>query len=445
MGYRFVSPDRDQSFLLPPDMRDWLPEDHLVWLVLDAVAEIDLAVFEAEYRADGLGRPAFAPGLMVALLVYGYAVGERSSRSIERRCREDVAFRVICAGLAPDHATIARFRLRHRAAFGVLFSQVLALLAEAGMVRLGSVALDGTKIAANASFHASKTLPQVEAMLAEAAAVDAAEDATHGSRRGDEAPPQLARRGERLARLRQARDRLVEDQSAREAAHAAKVAAYEERLAANPQKAGRRPNPEAPVSRSGALPRVNVTDPQARTMKSKQTLVIGYNAQVVVTADQVVVGAMVTQQAVDHGLLHPVLAACREQLTAAGVRPRLRTVLADAGYATEQTYADAEAAGLRLLMPPTKTTQPRPGTTPRQRHNPDTLPATARGERRLRHWRARADYKKRSQTVEPVFGQIKTRQRFTGFSGRGLAAASSEWHLACTAHNLLKLHTHRHS
>jgi transposase len=208
VGYNFVTADRDQVFLLPPDMRDWLPEDHLVWVVLDAVGQFDLEPFRVVYRADGHGRPAMDPAWMLALLLYGYTVGERSSRRIERRCAEDVAFRVICGGRLPDHATIARFRVRHEAALTGVFSQVLQLLAAAGLVRLGRVALDGTKIAADASWSANKTLPQVRQMLAEAAAADAAEDAEFGTARGDEPPPGLARRADRLARLVEVREGL---------------------------------------------------------------------------------------------------------------------------------------------------------------------------------------------------------------------------------------------
>src|SRR3712207_3668517 len=176
MPQNFVACDREQALLLPPSLREWLPEDHLVWLVLEAVGELDLTAFYRAYRHDGHGRAALDPAMMVALLVYAYAIGVRSSRSIERRCREDVAFRVITANQAPDHATIARFRARHEVALGDLFGQVLALCARAGLVRLGVVAVDGTKIAANATHHATRTYGQIaREILDEAADVDAAE------------------------------------------------------------------------------------------------------------------------------------------------------------------------------------------------------------------------------------------------------------------------------
>jgi transposase len=445
MGYRFVSADREQAFLLPPDMRDWLDEGHVAWLVMEAVESFDLSAFRRRYRADGRSRPAFDPALMLALLLYGYCVGERSSRAIERRCVEDVAFRVLAGGHRPDHATIARFRVRHEAALGALFSQMLVLLAEAGLVRLGKVALDGTKIAASAAWDQNKTLPQIEAMLAEAAAVDAAEDAAHGPARGDEPPPGLARRDGRRERLAAARDRLAGEAAERKAAQEAKIAAHAERVAAGDPHPGRAPNPEpGPGTRNGTEPRANVTDPDARTVKSRHTLTVGYNAQAVVTEGQVIVGAMVSQAPVDRGLLPAVLDTCRDQLRAANIAPRLRTVLADAGYASEDTFTTAHADGLRLLCPLAKDTRElRAGGDPAAGKTLARLPETARAQRRLRHWAGRRDYPLRARTVEPVFGQIKTRQGLTRFARRGHAAASSEWLLACTAHNLLKLHTHR--
>jgi transposase len=175
MTQNFLRCDREQEWLLPPSMRDWLADDHLAWFVLDAVDELDLSAFLAEYRHDGWGRAAFDPQMMVALLLYAYAVGERSSRAIERRCREDVAFRVISANHVPDHATIARFRVRHEVALGEVFTQILGLCANAGLVHLGLIAVDGTKIAGNASREANRTYEQIaRELLEEAAAADAA-------------------------------------------------------------------------------------------------------------------------------------------------------------------------------------------------------------------------------------------------------------------------------
>ena len=193
MAHDFMRCDRDQALLLPPSLREWLPDDHLAWFVLEAVEELDLRAFLAEYRDDGWGRAAFDPAMMLALLLYSYAIGERTARAIERRCHEDVAFRVITANQAPDHATIARFRVRHENALGELFGQVLGLCAEAGLVSVGVIALDGTKIKANAAMSANRSYEQIaREILAEAAEADARDDERFGDRRGDELPPELA-------------------------------------------------------------------------------------------------------------------------------------------------------------------------------------------------------------------------------------------------------------
>jgi transposase len=209
MAQNFLSCDREQELLLPPSLREWLPEDHLAWFVLDAVEAMDLGPFYLAYRADGHGRAAHDPAMMVALLLYAYAVGERSSRGIERRCQEDIAFRVIAANQAPDHATVARFRVRHQDALAGLFGQVLALCARAGAIQVGVVAVDGTRMKADAADRANFSYEQLaREILAEADAVDAAEDAQFGDKRGDELPPELADRKTRKARLKEAKERL---------------------------------------------------------------------------------------------------------------------------------------------------------------------------------------------------------------------------------------------
>jgi len=205
----FLNCDREQELLLPPCLREWLPEDHLAWFIVDAVAQFDLAGFYAAYRADGHGRAAHDPSMMLALLLYAYSVGVRSSRVIERRCVEDVAFRVIAANQVPDHTTIARFRQRHQQALADLFGDVLALCAEAGLVRVGVVAVDGTKLHASASKFAARSYEQiVEEILAEAMATDAAEDEQFGEDRGDELPGDLRSRQGRRGWLREAKQRL---------------------------------------------------------------------------------------------------------------------------------------------------------------------------------------------------------------------------------------------
>src|SRR5215207_1232117 len=217
MARNFVACDRDQELLLPPSLREWLPEGHLAWFVIDAVAAFDLSGFYAAYRVDGHGRPAHDPAMMVALLRYGYAIGERSSRRLERRCVEDVATRVICANRAPDHTTIARFRQRHESALAELFGEVLALCAEAGLVRDGVIAVDGTKVAANAAPRATRDYEQIaREILEHADAVDAAEDEQFGDARGDELPPELSTAQGRRGWLREAKRRL-DDKRAEEA------------------------------------------------------------------------------------------------------------------------------------------------------------------------------------------------------------------------------------
>ncbi len=443
MPQNFLFPQRDQPMLLPVDMREWLPEDDLVFVVLDAVAALDLGEFRRLYRADGHGRAAFDPEMMVGLLLYGYCQGERSSRVIEKRCVRDVAYRVIVGGLRPDHATIARFRARHETALGGLFSQVLRLLAAEGMVSLGLLSLDGTKLAGSAAQKANKTLPQIEKILAEAAERDAAEDAEYGSAAGPVTPGALARRAERRERLAAARDRLAAEDKARRAAQRAKQQAWDAAAAAGKRRAGHRPGDEPRANRAGTEPRANITDPDVRVMRNQKGYVAGYNGQLVVTAQQVIVGAMLSQHPVDRTLLHPLLDTSRQQLTAAGIRPTLRTVLADAGYASEENFARADAGTLRLLAPLAKDPARPGGRAPRRARHLDQYPATARAIRRIRHPRGREDYKMRSRTVEPVFGQLKTCQKLSMMSRRGLAACESEWLMACTAHNLRKLHRHR--
>jgi transposase len=295
MPQNFLSPQRDQPLLLPVDMREWLPEDDLVFIVLDAVAMLDLGGFRRRYRADGHGRAAFDPEMMVALLLYGYCQGERSSRVIEKRCVRDVGYRVITGGLHPDHATIARFRTKHETALGGLFSQVLRLLAAEGMVSLGLLSLDGTKLAGNAAQKANRTLPQIEKLLAEAAAADAAEDARYGDALDTPTPRALARQAERRERLARARDRLAAEDQARRQAQRAKQQAWDAAAAARKPRSGRRPGDEPRANRAGTEPRANITGPDVRVMRNQKGYAAGYNGQAVVTADQVIAGAMLSQ------------------------------------------------------------------------------------------------------------------------------------------------------
>src|SRR3954463_3188364 len=212
MGAGFIGCDRDQVFLMRPSLRDWVPEGHLVWTVLDAVGELDLSALYADYRDDGRGRPAYEPSMMVALLLYAYARGNRSSRGIERACVEDIAYRVVAGNLAADHSTIAEFHCRHERPLAEVFSGVLGLCARAGLVSVGVVAIDGTKISANASSDANRDFGQIaREILAEAAEIDAREDELYGDRRGDELPERLRTREGRRQALREAKERLARD------------------------------------------------------------------------------------------------------------------------------------------------------------------------------------------------------------------------------------------
>lgn len=459
MPQNFIRGDVDQGFLLPPDVRDWLPADELAWTVKDVVESLDLSVFYRSYRANGQGAAAFDPALMVAVLVYAHAVGVRSSRAIERACVRDVAFRVLAGNQVPDHATIARFFRRHRKALTGLFAQVLRLCAEAGMVRLGVIAVDGTKIAANASWSKNQTAKALAHQVAEEqsrfkrlaaelldeqAATDAAEDAEHGEDRGDELPPGLRRPAERLARFAEAKQRLDEEQAAAVAEQESRKAEWRRRKDAGTRR-GAQPG-EHPPGRNPAKdkpPRANTTDPDSRTMRGGRGLVQGYNAQAAVTADQIIVGELLTQEAVDAGLVFDVVDDVVEQLTDAGIDEAGDTVVADAGYANEAAFTEAEQRGLHLLAPMISDERRAAGEDPAGTKPLTTRPATARAQAKLRTRQGRDEYALRGRTVEPVFGQIKDRQGLRQFLRRGLENAKAEWTLACTAHNLRKMHTHR--
>lgn len=439
MGYNFRPVERDQSFLLPPSLRDWLPEDDLAWLVLDAVAEMDLDPIYARYRRDGWGAAAFDPAMMTALLLYAYATGERSSRRIEARCRRDIAYRVITANQVPDHATIARFRVDHEAALGHLFGEVLRLCAAAGLTQIGLVAIDGTKLAADASEAANRTATaldtEIAAILAEAATTDAAEDERFGpDRRGDELPAGLATRSNRLARLAEARRQLAEADAERERIVEAQLARQAAAKAAG-RPAGRPLKPDA--AHRQRWEERNVTDPDSRLMKGGQGWVYGYNGQIAVAENGLIVAAALTQAPGDARQLVPLIEAARANLRGAGSKGRIRTVLADKGYWSEANVAAVEAmAGTRLLIAPKRSSDRRPGSTW------PIGPGHLRMRRRLAQPGPKTLYRRRGAIVEPVFGQTKDVRGVRRFRRRGYAACAGEWQLICATHNLLKLWRH---
>jgi len=434
----FLLCDRDQELLLPPSLREWLPEDHLAWFVLDAVEEMDLTAFYGAYREDGWGRAAFEPKMMVALLLYAYAVGERSSRQIERRCREDVAFRVITANQVPDHATIARFRARHEQALAATFTQVLALCARAGLVSVGVVALDGTLLAGNASPAATRSYAsireEVERMLGEAAHADAAEDERLGEARGDELPPELVDARSRRERLRRCKEQLEQTQADEEAAYQANLtwrAAWEAEHGR--RLTGRKPTPPDPAALAGR--KINTTDPDTRLMKrAGGKSVQGYNAQVVASPEQVILAARVTRSHNDTDQLAPMVARAAGALHEAGVEEPIRTVLADGGYWNSPAITSVRSQGIDVLVP----TQARRRTQPRK-VAPRQGEEARRIEAVLSTPEGQALYHRRQQMVEPVFAHIKCIRRSDRFLRRGVAACQAEWQLIATTHNLLKL------
>ena len=447
MGFNFVAEDADQLFLMPPSITDWLPEDHLAFFVLDAVGEMDLTAFYADYRADGWGGAARHPKTMVALLLYAYCTGVVSSRKIEAACHVDVAFRVVCGNLAPDHTTIARFRQRHETGLKTLFTASLRLCATAGMTSVGLVAVDGTKMASPAAMASNRSKDSidkaVEEMFADAAAADAAEDAEHGPDRGDEPPGVLRGRADRRRRFKAAKQRLDAELHAEQAAHEEHLA----RRAAEETKRGtklRGRKPKAPADRAGHKQRkVNTTDPESQVMSTAKGFVQGYNAQAVANTEQVIVSAEVTDEHNDSAQLHPMIQATSASLAQAGIDTRPEKLLADAGYASEENFAalDADDQDVPDCYVATRNMKNNP--TPRTgRRGPLKKDATLvdRMDRKVSTKNGNDLYRRRQQIIEPVFGQIKGARGIRGFSRRGKSAAGSEWKLICGTHNLLKLY-----
>ena len=442
----------DQPFLLPPALRDWLPESHPAVFISEVVDEaLDLTPILATYETgDGRGQPPYHPALMVKLLLYSYCTGKPSSRQIEQATYEEIPYRVLAANQHPDHDTLAAFRQTHLTALAALFAQVLQLCQRAGLVKLGHVALDGTKVLANASKHKAmsysrmtETEPRLEqeiaTLLAEAQRVDAAEDAQYGQgKRGDELPAELARRESRLAKIREAKAAL-EAEARAEAADAAVAAqgtlAERERRAAETGRKPKGPTPTVPdPTQATPEPKAqrNFTDPDSRIMKDGATksFVQAYNAQAAVDGTaQVIVAAAVTQAANDKRQLVPLLTQVEANC---GARPAAAS--GDAGYFSEAAVTAEPLRGIDLYVAPD-----------RQQHGEAPAPpaddGTVRGAMRAKLQTAagHAVYALRKAIVEPVFGQIKAARGFRRFSFRGFAKVQAEWQLICLTHNLLKL------
>ena len=513
-SYRRV--DRGQGFLLPPDMADWLPEGHLAWFLIDAVKAMDTSVFHSRRGRvkASQGRAGYDPDMLVTLLLYAYAHKVHSSRQIERSCVENVAFRVICAQDVPDHTTISTFRRDHEAAFVVLFEQVLILCSKAGLGRVGSIAVDGTKIAANASIDANRTeeklRAEVERIVADAAATDAAEDALFGAdRRGDELPPSMSGRGGgRVDRIRvclaqietenasRTATRATEDAKALAVVHAAKdrverarskardtVGDYHARWTATGQRPHGRPAADVDDSRevqvaqdclvkaeqryagrqarireqqqaaakkpSKDLPRRNITDPDSRIMPTRKGWIQGYNAQLAVTDDHLILATTLTQDPSDIDQAQPMItaavaaAAVLQQHRPGNADPQphhgIGLILFDAGYLSEANLTTPGPD--RLIAAGKARDQARAAIT-----NPASgpPPAGANPIEQMRHRLKTPDghtaYKRRGATVETVIGHLKDLTALRRFGRRGLTAATSELHLAAATLNLLKLH-----
>jgi transposase len=508
MPQNFIECDREQAFLMPPSLRDWLPADHLAWFVIQTVEQLELADFYAAYRPDGHGRAAYEPSMMVSLVLYAYSTNERSSRGIERHCRQDIAYRVITGNRVPDHATVARFIDRHRQPLGELFGSVLRLCDRAGLVKSGVVAVDGTKLSASASSDSNVDYDRIaREIIAEAIATDEAEDEQHGDARGDELPVELqteAGRSEWLERelaraqtaagdeeqaaegdsagdpldgfdverivartqgregwLREARRQLErerwltagpmprsrgerlrlaaqwleQDLVAEGRGNQAYEAFREHRRLHDPRRLGGPPKPYVPpASPQGE---VNVTDPDSRRMKGNRRYIQGYNAQAVVNEQQIVIAAEITTAAGDFSHLRPMITAALGELEAAGIEHKPQVAVADAQYWNEQHMDDVTAEhGIRVLIPPDsgKRKGERPGWTGGRYSFMRRVLATDLG---------RETYRKRQQSIEPVYGHTKHNRKFDRFHYRGRLAVHVEWRLMMMSHNLTKLHRHQ--
>jgi len=428
MSKTFRPYEPDQSFLMPVSMHEWLPSGHLAYFVTDVVDQLDLTAIAERYEREERGYPPYHPEMMVKVLLYAYCIGVPSSRKIGRKLEEDVAFRVLAANNTPDFRTISDFRKDHLKALAALFVQVLKLCQKAGLVKLGHVALDGTKMKANASKHKAMSYKrmkeeearlevEVKELLKKAESVDEEEDRKYGKgKRGDELPKELAIRESRLKKIREARQALEE-----EARQKAEEEHKESPLTVTPQDKTQR----------------NFTDSDSRIMPAPggKQFIQGYNAQAVVDSEfQVIVAAEITNRPVDRGQAEPMM-----DRVAANTGQLPRQVSADAGYFSSDTVNNLTAMGIDVYIPPHKThhnvtEQPAPrGRIPLGLSTPDRM------RRKLRTKKGKKCYAQRKILPEPVFGQIKQARGFRQLLFRGLDKVNHEWQLICIGHNLLKL------
>ena len=443
-GRTFRPYDQDQIFLLPPSLREWLPADHLAFFVADLVEDLDLKPILTTYGGVMRGTVPYDPRMLVAVLLYAYAVGVPGSRQIARKLHEDIAFRFLAANTTPDFRTISAFRTQHLAALRGLFVQVLRLCQRAGLVKLGHIALDGTKLKANASKHKAMSYDrmvkeevrlqaEVDILLQQATEADARDDARYGTdRTGDELPVELAFREGRLRKIREAKAAL--EQEAREAA-AAKQAANEAREVEGPRPG---PQPQPPWAVPAPKAQRNFTDPESRIMPAsgdKGSFVQGYNCQAVVDATaQIIIAADVTQAPNDKQQAQPLL---QQAIANTDQVPTIASL--DAGYFSEDNVHALTAWGCTPLIPPDRQQHERTRPAAPCGRIPTGLSVADRMRRTLRTKRGRRLYAKRKVTVEPVFGQIKQGRGFRQFLLRGHHQVRGEWALICTTHNVLKL------
>jgi transposase/IS5 family transposase len=433
-NYRAYQPE--QSYLLPPSPSEWLPEKHLAFFISEVVDEMDLSAFYGRHEeSDPRGNQPFHPAMMLKILIYAYATGTFSSRRIAQKIEEDVAFRVLAAGNFPQHRTICDFRQEHLQKFVELFKQVVLIAKNSGLIKLGRVAIDGTKVKANASRHKAmsydrmkqeekKLESEIAELLKQAERTDRQEDQEYGSEnRGDELPEELQRRESRLKKIREAKKRLEDRQ------------AEEDREKGRHEGDGGRPNGKKgqPFKKEFGQPRDkaqdNFTDPESRIMKMGNGFEQSYNAQASVDEEnQIIVAVGVTNCAADNGQLIPMLEA-----TEATVEQRPGQVLADAGYRSEANFEHAETKSIDAVI-----ALGREGKTAAARNSPTTQ-AAQRMKEKLETVEGAAAYRRRKVIVEPVFGWIKNVLGFRQFSFRGMKKTTAEWHLVCLAMNLRRM------
>lgn len=448
MSKQFRVWNPEQAFLFPPSPRDWLPDNHLVYFLLDVVPQMNLQPVLQPYQAEDRGQPPYHPTMLVTLLLYGYATGTFSSRRLMARCETDVAYRVIVGEDVPDFRTISDFRKRHLLALEGLFVDVLKLCAQAGLAQVGRIALDGSKVKANASRHKAmsydymlkeeKRLKQeITSLLAQAEAADQAEDQSYGrERRGEELPEELARRKSRLHKIREAKAAL--EAEAREQARAAEV----ERQGQGKPPSGKDPEQAKPEPKA----QYNFTDPESRIMKVSNK---GWdqcgNAQVAVNEHQIIVAADVTDETNDKKQVKPMVEQVQQNVAVVGVTEKVKEMVADAGFYSESNVAYLEGEGIDPYIATERLKHhEQKAAAPRGRCSKG-MTAQQRMARKLRTKGGRERYARRKGMVEPVFGQIKQGRGFRQFSLRGLTKMRSEWRLVSLTHNLLKLWRHEQS